>query len=149
MKNEKIKVGETTYDIANGSCSLNIFDGGMPSVAIIIGSNTIDSIHKALSDSSAIVKYDMDGKEEWRRDNLVYTGRMTLNASFPVGIEQRQTGTDDKENPIYVYEEVKGAVVVVEYRAQTTQDIINAQDKRIMGLEAQVAYLQMISGEEV
>lgn len=28
MKNEKIKVGETTYYIANDSCSLVIFDSG-------------------------------------------------------------------------------------------------------------------------
>lgn len=148
MKNETIKVGEITYDIANGSCSLDIYDSGSPSVAIIIGSNTLDSILKTVSESPAIVKYDRDGKEEWRRDDLVYTGQMAPRSDFPVGIEQRQTGTDDEGNPIYVYEEAKGAVVIVEYRTPTMQDRLKAQEQRITELNAQLAYLQMMSGIE-
>ncbi|WP_277405506.1 hypothetical protein [Lacrimispora xylanisolvens] len=46
MNNEKIKVGEVTYNIANGSCSLHLSDGGTATVAIIIGSNIINDIHK-------------------------------------------------------------------------------------------------------
>lgn len=146
MKNEKIKVGETTYNIANGSCSLNNLSGYTSKVAIIIGSHTIDDIHKTLSENGAITKYTSDGKEEWQKSNLVYTGEMTLNASSSVGIEQRQTGTDDKGKPVYTYEEAKDAVVIVEYRTPTTQDRINEQEKQIIELNAQVAYLQMMSG---
>lgn len=148
MKNETIKVGEITYDIANGSCSLDIYDSGSPSVAIIIGSNTLDSILKTVSESPAIVKYDRDGKEEWRRDDLVYAGKMMPRSDFPVGIEQIQTGTDADGNPIYSFEEVKGAVVIIEYRTPTMQDRLKAQEQKITELNAQVAYLQMMSGIE-
>lgn len=147
MNHEKIKVGETTYDIANGSCSLDIFDDGRQSVAIIIGSNTIDSIHKTLSDNSIIVKYDREGKEEWRRNDLVYTGEMSLNNNFPIGIEQTQT-TDTDGNPVFNNVEVTGAVAIVRYRTPNTQDRLKAQEQRITELNAQVAYLQMMSGIE-
>jgi hypothetical protein len=39
MKNESIKVGNTTYNIATGSCSLNDLSCQTARVAIIIGSN--------------------------------------------------------------------------------------------------------------
>lgn len=148
MNHEKIKVGETTYDIANGSCGLDIFDDGPSSVAIIIGSNTVDSIHKVLTENSTIIKYDREGKEEWRRDDLVYAGKMMPRSDFPVGIEQIQTGTDADGNPIYSFEEVKGAVVIIEYRTPTMQDRLKAQEQKITELNAQVAYLQMMSGIE-
>jgi len=39
MNYETIKVGGVTYNIANGSCSLHLSDGGVATVAIIIGSS--------------------------------------------------------------------------------------------------------------
>ncbi len=32
MNNEAIKVGVATYNVANGSCSLHLFDGGTATV---------------------------------------------------------------------------------------------------------------------
>lgn len=148
MNHEKIKVGETTYDIANGSCSLNTSDGGPASVAIIIGSNTIDSIHKNLSENTTITKYASDDAEEWQKTNLVYTGKMTLKSDFPVGIEQTQTGTDADGNPVYSNVEATDSVVIVEYRTPTTTDRINDLEEQNTELTAQVAYLQMMSDIE-
>lgn len=146
MNHEKIKIGETTYDIANGSCSLDVFDGGPSRIAIIIGSNTIDSIHKTLSENSTIAKYDRDGKEEWRRDDLVYTGKMTLNANFPVGIEQVENGTDEEGKPVFINREAKDSVVIVEYRAPTIRDEVKAQRAKLTGLDANVSHLATITG---
>jgi len=151
MNQETIKVGETTYDIANGSCGLNLSDGGVASVAIIIGSNIINDIHSNLSANSIITKYTSDGAEEWQRSDLVYTGAVKLKNDFPVGIEQTQTGTDTDGNPVYSNVEALADVVIVEYRTPNIQDKIQSQAEEINGLTAQVAYLQMINGitEEV
>ena len=148
MKYEKIKVGETTYDIANGSCGLDRA-GDTATVAIITGSTTIDSIHAVLSSGGIIVKYDRDGAEEWKKDNLIYTGVIKPQSDFPIGIEQKQTGVDEEGEPTYSNIEVLGDVLVVEYRLPTLQDEINRQNKQILSLNAQVAYLSMMSGIEM
>lgn len=148
MKHESIKIGETILDIANGSCGLDRA-GDTATVAIITSSHTIDSIHAALASSRTIVKYDMNGEEEWRKDNLIYTGKMNLRSDFPIGIEQRQTGIDDEENPTYSNVEVMGSVVIVEYRTPTLQDEIKKLEEQNKVLNAQVAYLSMMSGFEM
>lgn len=144
MKHEGIKVGETIFDIANGSCGLDRA-GETATVAIIIGSNTIDDIHKVLASGGAIVKYDMNGEEQWRKNNLVYTGKMGLRSDFPVGIEQRQTGVDEDGKPTYSNVEVMDAVVIVEYRTPTLQDEVQELQEQNRVLNAQVAYLSMMS----
>ncbi|MFW6680683.1 hypothetical protein ACOAOT_23960 [Lacrimispora sp. AGF001] len=145
MNHETIKVGEVTYNIANGSCSLHLSDGGMASVAIIIGTNIINDIHKNLSANSTITKYTTDGVEEWQRSDLVYTGEVKLKNDFPVGIEQQQTGTDDEGNPVFSNVEATADVVIVEYRTPNIQDKVREQEQQINDLNAQVAYLQMMS----
>lgn len=149
MKNESIKVGNTIYEIANGYCNLNELSGYTAKVAIVIGTNRIEDIHKTLSENTTVIKYDVDGVEEWTRDNLVYTGVPSFNFSFPLGPEQVQTGTDEKGNPIYEYRDIRDAVLIAEYRTPSLQDEIRAQREQIKGLNAQVAYLQMLSGVEV
>ncbi|WP_367567738.1 hypothetical protein [Lacrimispora sp.] len=146
MKNESIKVGDKIYNIANNSCSLNDMSGYPATVAIIIGSNRIEDIHKNLSENSAIVKYSADGVEEWRRDNLVYTGKPTFDFSFPVGIEQEQAGTDEEGNPKYTYKEIMDSVLIVEYRTPTIQDEIMAQRTQMKGLNANISHLSTITG---
>jgi hypothetical protein len=148
MKNESIKIGGTTLDIAAGSCGLDRA-GDTATVAIITGSNTIDSIHAALASGGTIVKYDMNGEEEWKKDNLIYTGVIKPQSEFPIGIEQNQIGTDDDDKPVYGNVEVKGPVLVVEYRLPTMQDEINRQSKQIISLNARVAYLSMMNGIDV
>lgn len=147
MKNESIKVGNTTYKIANGSCSLNNLNEQTVKVAIIIGSNKIKDIHKTLTQNSTVVKYDADGVEQWTQDNLVYTGLPIFNSSFPIGIEQVQ-GEDEQGKPKYINKEVMDAVLIAEYRTPSLQDEVIAQREQIKGLNAQVAYLQMLSGVE-
>lgn len=138
MNNETIKVGNVTYDIANGSCSLNLSDGGVASVAIIIGSNIINDIHKKLSENSTITKYTADGVEEWQRSDLIYTGVVKLKNDFPVRIEQKQTGTDDEGNPVYSNVEALADVVIVEYRTPNIQDKIQSQAEEIKSLRTTV-----------
>lgn len=148
MKHESIKIGETTLDIAAGSCGLDRA-GDTATVAIITGSNTIDSIHAVLASGGIIIKYDRDGVEEWKKDNLVYTGVIRPQPDFPIGIEQKQIGTDDDGKPVYGNVEVMGPVLVVEYRLPTMQDEINRQSKQIISLNARVAYLSMMNGIDV
>ncbi len=147
MNYETIKVGEATYNIANGSCSLHLSDGGVATVAIIIGSNIINDIHKNLSENSTITKYTADGAEEWQRSDLVYTGRINLRSDFPVRIEQKQTGTDDEGNPVYSNVEALEDVVIVEYRTPNIQDKIQSQAEEIKSLRATVDTL-ILSGLE-
>lgn len=149
MNNETIKVGEVTYNIANGSYSLNDLSGQTAKVAIIIGSNKIEDIHKNLSQNSIVIKYDAEGAEEWRKGNLVYTGLPIFNPSFPVRIEQVQTGTGDEGKPIYKYEEIMDAVLIAEYRIPSVQDELKAQREQIKALNAQIEYLSMMSGVEM
>ena len=78
MKNESIKAGNTTYSIANGSCSLNNLNEQTAKVAIIIGSNKIADIHKNLQENTMVTKYDVDGVEQWTQENLVFTGSQFL-----------------------------------------------------------------------
>ena len=147
MNYETIKVGEVTYNIANGSCSLHLSDGGVATVAIIIGSNIINDIHKNLSGNSTITKYTADGVEEWQRGDLVYTGEVKLKNDFPVGIEQRQTGTNDEGNPVFSNVEALADVVIVEYRTPNIQDKIQSQAEEIKSLRATVDTL-ILSGLE-
>lgn len=148
MNNEKIKVGKVIYNIANGSCSLNLSEGGTAKVAIIIGSNIINDVHKNLSENSTITKYTDDGAEEWQRGDLVYTGEVKLQNDFPVRIEQKQTGTDDEGNPVYSNMEALEDVVIVEYRTPNIQDKIQSQAEEIKSLRATVDTL-ILSGLEV
>ena len=147
MKNESIKIGNITYDIANGSCSLNDLSGYTSKVAIIIGLNEVTDIHKNLSENITVTKYDANGVEEWKQDNLVYTGQMSLQSSFPIGIESVRE-TDENGNILTRNKEIMGEVVIVEYRTPRLEDKVNAQQKQITSLNAQIAYLQMISGIE-
>ncbi|MBS5955401.1 MAG: hypothetical protein KIC73_00665 [Clostridiales bacterium] len=147
MKNESIKIGNTTYKIANGSCSLNNLNEQIAKVAIIIGSNDLQDIHKNLSENSTVIKYDADGVEQWTQDNLVFTGQPIFNPSFPIGIEQIQE-TDEEGKPKYINKEIMDAVLIAEYRTPNLQDQVKAQAQEIKGLNAQVAYLQMLSGIE-
>ncbi len=109
----------------------------------------IDDIHKALVSSNTVIKYDMNGVEEWRKNNLIYTGKMDLRSDFPVGIEQRQTGVDEEEKPIYDNVEVMDDVVIVEYRTPSIQDEVKQLQEQNKVLNAQVAYLSMMSGFEI
>ena len=147
MNQETIKVGDITYNIANGSCSLHLSNGETATVAIIIGSNIINDIHKNLSENSTITKYTADGVEEWQRGDLVYTGEVKLKNDFPVGIEQKQTGTDDEGNPVYGNVEATADVVIVEYRTPNIQDKIQSQAEEIKSLRAIVDTL-ILSGLE-
>ncbi|WP_346065659.1 hypothetical protein, partial [Lacrimispora amygdalina] len=108
----------------------------------------INDIHKNLSENSTITKYTADGVEEWQRGDLVYTGRINLRSDFPVRIEQKQTGTDDEGNPVFSNVEAMADVVIVEYRTPNIQDKVREQEKQINDLNAQVAYLQMMSIKE-
>ena len=147
MNSETIKVGQVTYNIANGSCSLDLSNGGVAWVAIIIGSNIINDIHKNLSENSTITKYTADGAEEWQRSDLIYTGEVKLKYDFPVRIEQRQTGTDDEGNPVYGNVEVLADVLIVEYRTPNIQDKVKEQAEEIKSLRATVDTL-ILSGLE-
>ncbi|MFV0323575.1 MAG: hypothetical protein ACK5LF_04230 [Bacteroides xylanisolvens] len=123
--------------------------GDTATVAIITGTHTIDSIHAALASGGTIVKYDMNDEEEWKKDNLIYTGVIKPQSEFPIGIDQKQIGTDKDGKPVYGNVEVMGPVLVVEYRLPTMQDEINRQSKQIISLNAQVAYLSMMNGIDV
>lgn len=147
MKYETIKVGNTIYNIAKGSCSLNDLSGYTAKVAIIIGSNDLQVMHKNLSENTTVIKYDANGVEEWKQDNLVYTGQMSLQSSFPIGIEPVQE-TEENGNTVTRNKEVMGEVVIVEYRTPRLEDKVNEQQKQITSLNAQIAYLQMLSGVE-
>ena len=147
MNNESIKVGSTTYKITNGSCSLNNLNEQTAKVAIIIGTNKIEDIYKTLTENSTVEKYDVDGIEEWTQDNLVFTGHPIFNPSFPIGIEQVEE-TDEEGKPKYINKEIMDAVLIAEYRTPSLQDEVKAQAQEIKGLNAQVAYLQMLSGIE-
>ncbi|MDF2885791.1 MAG: hypothetical protein K0R23_176 [Lacrimispora sp.] len=147
MKNETIKVGDITYNIANGSCGLNNLDSQTAKVAIIIGTNKIEEIHKNLTQNSTVIKYNADGVEEWRQGNYVYTGLPIFNPSFPVRIEQVQD-KDEEGNPKYINKEIMDAVLIAEYRTPNIQDKVREQEQQINGLTAQVAYLQMMSIKE-
>lgn len=145
MKYESVKIGNVTYNIANGSCSLNDLSGYTAKVAIIIGSNDLQAMHKNLSENTTVIKYDVDGVEQWRQDNLIYTGQMSLNSSFPVGIEQVQE-KDEEGNPKYINKEIMGEVVIVEYRTPTLQDEVKAQNDRAAKLNAQLSQLSKVTG---
>ena len=147
MDYETIKVGEVTYDIANGSCNLDFSNGGVAWVAIIIRSNIINDIHKNLSTNSTITKYTADGVEEWQRKDLVYTGRINFRSDFPVRIEQKQTGIDNEGNPVYGNVEALADVVIVEYRTPNIQDKVKEQAEEIKSLRATVDTL-ILSGLE-
>lgn len=147
MKNESIKVGDIIYSIANGSCGLNNLNEQTAKVAIIIGSYDLQEMHKNLTENSTVIKYDADGIEEWAQGNLVYTGQMSFKSSFPVGIEQVEE-TDEGGKPKYINKEIMDSVVIIEYRTPSLQDQVKAQAQEIKGLNAQVAYLQMLSGIE-
>lgn len=125
IKYETIKVVNKTYNIAKGSCSLNDLSEYTSKVAII-GSNEVTDIHKNLSVNTTVTKYDADSVEEWRQDNLVYTGQMSLQSSFPIGIEPVQE-SDENGNAVTRNKEVMGEVVNVEYRTTSLEDKVNAQ----------------------
>lgn len=150
MKQETIKIGDKVLEIANGSCSLDKVGESFASVAILIGSNSIDDIRKALNAGGTITKYnsDGDGDEEWKRDNLVFTGRMHLQSSFPIGIKQ-ESYTDSDGNEAYRNVEVMGDVVVVEYRLPTIQDEVKELRSQNESLNAKFEYLSMMSNIEM
>ncbi|RKD33078.1 hypothetical protein [Lacrimispora algidixylanolytica] len=100
-------MGNTTYNIANGSCSLNDLSGYTAKVAIIIGSNDLQVMHKNLTENSTVIKYDADGVEQWSQNNLIYTRKMSLNSFFPIGIEQVEETVEEGKSK-YTNKEIMG-----------------------------------------
>ncbi len=142
MKHEKIKVGDTILDIAKGSCGMDPDRiGDIATVAIIISTNTMDDIHTALLSSDTVIKYGIDGNKQWDRAGLMYTGRMSINQNFPIGIEHEDDGTDEGRNV-----EVMGKVFIAEYKLPTLQEELQAKNAQIDRLNAANAYLSMMSG---
>ncbi len=81
-----------------------------------------------------MTKYSMEGVEEWKRDNLVYTGQSTFAPFFPVGIEQIQE-SDENGSTVSINKEVMDVVVIVEYRTPSLEDV-KYQKEQIVSLNA-------------
>lgn len=114
LKYETIKVGETTFNIAKGSCQFSAQTG---TVAIVIGTNSIDFIHNVLSRGPRFTKYAEDGTFEWSRGDLMYSRKMNRVPNYPVGIDEVTPG---------VTVEVLADVLFVEYKKPDINDNITA-----------------------
>lgn len=112
MKYETFKVGETTFNIAKGSCQ---FTGQSGTVAIVVGTNSIDTIHNVLSRGTKFEKFDESGNFEWSRTDLVYSGKLSRIPNYPIGIDEVSPG---------VNVEVLDSVVIVEYKKPDVNDSI-------------------------
>lgn len=73
---------------------------------------------------------------------------MTIKPSFPVGIVQVEE-TDEEGRHKYINKKIMDSVVIVEYRTFSLQEEVKTQMEKFKGLNAQVAYLQMISVIEI
>lgn len=137
MDYETIKVGAVTYKIANNSCNFTM----SPTIktVIIIEAYTIDSIYANLKSATVLIKYDKTGVIEWQKRNVKFTGNMSVEENYMVGIDQMQTGTDENNDPIYTYTNIYRDVLIVELQINTTEDIPLTQDKRLSELEHTVA----------
>lgn len=52
--------------------------------------------------------------------------------------------TGEEGNTTYINKKVMGSVAIIDYRTPSLQDGVNAQEKQIVNLNAQVAYLSMM-----
>lgn len=108
----------------------------------------MDEIHKNLSENTSVTKYTVDGKESWTQDNLIYTGSMKYEPSFPIGIDSVEE-TDKEGNTVNKNKEVYGEVVIVEYRSPNIQDELRSQKSTVASLTNHISQVASVTGVSI
>ena len=137
MNIEKIKFGGQEYDLVPNGVSLGTTGG---TVTFQKGTQSFDEIESVLMGTGSITLIGLSGEPEWTRADLRYTGKLTKQSKYVVGIEQTETGTDEETGePVYAVTDIKGDVMVAEFKAPDLAEELAAT-------KAKLEYVAMMSG---
>ena len=125
MNIEKIKFGGQEYDLVPNGVSLGTTGG---TVTFQKGTQSFDEIESVLMGTGSITLIGLSGEPEWTRADLRYTGKLTKQSNYVVGIEQTETGTDEETGePVYAVTDIKGDVMVADnYSVAISQLLIKS-----------------------
>lgn len=135
MNIEKIKFGNYIFDLVPNGIDLSD-EGGK--ITFQENEHSFDEIKSILKSNSDITQINLSGNPEWTREDLVYAGKLAEQENYVICTESVQTGLNDNDEPIYETSEIRGTVVIAEFRTPDLREKVTA-------LDARVAYLSMMS----
>ena len=137
---EKVKINEKLYDLVANGVQLEVQGG---KVIFQPGAATFAEIEADVRATKSITVVDDVGDPVLTRSDLVYAGRLTKDSNYVISTEQIQTGTAPETNePVTEARDVTGTIMIAEFRVPDLRD-------KVMELEAQVAYMAMMSNIEM
>lgn len=137
---EKIKFDTQEYDLV--PAGVNLGDAG-GTITFQRGIHTFDKIEAVLKKTNSIAQIGLSGETEWTRADLIYTGKLTKQSDYIIGTEQTEAGTDGITGvPIYTATDIKGDVMIAEFKAPDLAD-------KVAAISARVEYLAMMSNVDM
>lgn len=129
---EKIKFGDQIFDLVAAGVKLGESGG---TITFQKGDATFDEIETLLKSGGSITQIGLSGEADWKRSDLVYTGRLTKQSDYTIGLEGDGIT------------EVKADVMIAYFRTPDLTEVVAAQAAEIKALTATVDTLILSSLE--
>jgi len=129
---EKIKFGDQVFDLVAAGVDLGE-NGGK--ITFQKGDASFDEIEAILKSCGSITQIGLSDDPDWKRSDLLYSGRLTKQSGYVIGLE------DDGVT------EVKADVMIAAFRTPDLTEKVEAQAAEIETLKATVDTLVLSSLE--
>lgn len=140
---ESIKIGNKTFELVANGYQLQQ-DGGR--IVFRPGEATFEEAEAAVSAATSIMLLDDAGEPLASRRDLVYAGRMTRQSDYVIGTEKEESEADEDGNPIYIYKDVTGTVMIAEFRLPDLREAYKSLEEEMTN--AQMAIVELYEGGE-
>lgn len=123
---EKIKFGDQIFELVAAGVKLGESGG---TITFQKGDATFDEIETLLKSGGSITQIGLSGEADWKRSDLVYTGRLTKQSDYAIGLEgDGITG-------------VKADVMIAYFRTPDLTEVVAAQAEKV---EAQASEIESL-----
>jgi len=129
---EKIKFGDQIFDLVAAGVKLGESGG---TITFQKGDATFDEIETLLKSGGSITQIGLSGEADWKRSDLVYTGRLTKQSDYAIGLEGDGIT------------EIEADVMIAYFRTPDLTEVVAAQAAEIKALTATVDTLILSSLE--
>lgn len=129
---EKIKFGDQVFDLVPDG--INLVDSG-GTISFQKGRLTFDEIEAILKSGGSITQIGLSSEADWKRSDLVYSGRLTKQSDYVIGLEEDGVT------------EIKADVMIAYFRTPDLTEVVAAQAAEIKALTATVDTLVLSSLE--
>ena len=140
---ESIKIGTQTYELVADGDQLQRDVGR---IIFQPGEKTFEGIETAVSAATSIVLLDDAGEPLASRTDLVYAGRMSKQKDYVIRTEKEETAAGEDGNPVYIYKDVTGTVMIAEFRLPDLREAYKSLEEEVTN--TQMALVELYEGGE-